>query len=50
MISPSGLLLVISHQFAVPVLVLWDGVGKKYITKLECEEYFCMCTAGDERK
>ncbi len=47
MISPGDLLLVVSHQFAVPVLVLWDGVGKKFITKLECEEYFCMCTVGD---
>jgi hypothetical protein len=38
MIGTGGLVLVVSHLLAVPVLVL--GVGKKYITKLECEKYF----------
>jgi hypothetical protein len=28
MIGPSGLLLVVSHLFAVPVLVLWVGLEK----------------------
>jgi hypothetical protein len=28
-ISPGGLLLVVSHLFAVSILVLWVGVGKK---------------------
>jgi uncharacterized membrane protein len=29
MIGLGGLLLVVSHLFAVPVLVLWVGLGKK---------------------
>jgi hypothetical protein len=29
MIGPGGLLLVVSQLFAVSVLVLWVGVGKK---------------------
>ncbi len=28
LIGPSGLLLVVSHLFAVPVLVLWEGLEK----------------------
>jgi hypothetical protein len=44
MIGPGALLLVVSHLFAVPVLVLWVGLGKKKITKLGCEKYFCKIT------
>ncbi len=34
MIGPGGLLLVVPHLFAVPVLVLWVGLpNKKYTTK-----------------
>jgi hypothetical protein len=29
MINPGGLLLVVSHLFAVPVLVLWVRLQKK---------------------
>jgi hypothetical protein len=35
MIGPGGLLLVVSHLFAVPILVLWVGLRKqKNKTKL----------------
>jgi uncharacterized membrane protein len=52
LISPVGFLLVVSHLFAIPVLVLWVGLKKEYITKIEYEKYFCMIThilgtAGD---
>ncbi len=39
MIRPGDLLLVVPHRFAVRVSVLWMGVAKKYITKLECEKF-----------
>jgi len=29
LIGPGGLLLIVSHLFAVPVLVLWAGLEKK---------------------
>ncbi len=29
LIGPSGLLLVFSHLFAVPILVFWMKLGKK---------------------
>jgi hypothetical protein len=38
LIAPGGLLLVVSHLFAVQVSVLW--VVKKEITKHGCEKYF----------
>jgi hypothetical protein len=38
------LLLVISHLFAVPVLVLWVRLGKSKELKLGCEKYFCGVT------
>jgi hypothetical protein len=44
MIGPGGLLSLVFHLFAVPDLVLWVGVGKKQITKLGCEKYFCKVT------
>jgi hypothetical protein len=44
LIRPGGFLLVVSHLFAVPVLVLWVGLKKEYITKIEYEKYFCMIT------
>jgi len=34
LIGPGGLLLVISHQFAVPILVLWAGLEKSKQTKV----------------
>jgi hypothetical protein len=37
MIGPSGLLLVVSHLFAIPILVLWVGLEKKK-KKLGCEK------------
>jgi hypothetical protein len=37
---PGGLLLVVSHLFALPVSVLWVGFEKKQITELGCEKYF----------
>jgi hypothetical protein len=37
-IGTGELVLVVSALLAVPILVLW--VGKKYITKLECEIFF----------
>jgi hypothetical protein len=37
--SPGGLLLVVSHLFAVSVLVLWVEVGKKgKKTKVGCDK------------
>jgi len=44
LIGQSGLLLVVSHLFAVPVLVLWVRLKNKWITKLGCEKYFCRVT------
>jgi hypothetical protein len=39
MIGPGGLLLVVPHLFAVPILVLWVGLpNKKYKTILGCEK------------
>jgi len=50
-IGPGGLLLVVPHLFAVPVLVLWVGLPKKYTTKLGCEKYVVqghvLSTSGD---
>jgi hypothetical protein len=44
-IAPGGLLLVVSHIFAVPILVLRVGLGKKVNNKkLEYEKYFCTIT------
>jgi hypothetical protein len=34
MIGPGGLLLVVSHLFAIPVEILWLGLEKKERTKL----------------
>jgi hypothetical protein len=40
-----------SHQFAVPISVLWVGLQKIKITKLGCEKYFLgghmLSTGGD---
>jgi hypothetical protein len=53
MIGPGGLLLVVSHLFAVPdsSFSLMDRVGKKQITSLGCENFFLqvhiLSTAGD---
>jgi len=53
MIGPGGLLLVVSHLFAVPdsSFSLMGRVGKKQITRLGCEKYFLqvhiLSTAGD---
>jgi hypothetical protein len=33
LIRPSGLLLVVSHVYAVPVSVLWVGLEKKLVIK-----------------
>jgi hypothetical protein len=33
LIGPSGLLLVVSHVYAVPVSVLWVGLEKKLVIK-----------------
>jgi len=44
MTGPGGLLLVVSHLFAVLVSVLWLGLQKSKITKLGCEKYFCRVT------
>jgi hypothetical protein len=39
--GPGGLLSVVCHLFAVPVLVFIGGVAKEeYITKPGCEIYF----------
>jgi hypothetical protein len=49
-IGPGGLLLIVSHLFAVPVLILWVGMKKKKRTKLECKKHFCKatyCAAGN---
>jgi hypothetical protein len=43
-IGSSGLLLVVSHLFAVPVLDLWVRLKNKWITKLGCEKHFCRVT------
>jgi hypothetical protein len=43
MFGPSGLLLVVSQLFAVPVLVLLVGLENE-ITILGCEIYFCKVT------
>jgi hypothetical protein len=42
MIGPGGLLLVVSHLFAVSLtfLVLWVELPRGKITKLGCEKYF----------
>jgi hypothetical protein len=42
-IGSCGLLLLVSHLFAVPVSLLWVGL-KKQKTELECEKYFCRVT------
>jgi hypothetical protein len=53
MIGPGGLLLVVSHLFAVPdsSFSFMGRVGKKQITRLGCERYFLqvhiLSTAGD---
>ncbi len=39
MIGPGGLLLVVSHLFAISVLVLWVGLETKYITILGSKNY-----------
>ncbi len=43
-IGLDGLLLIISHLFAILVLVFWVGLKKKQTTKLEREKYFCKVT------
>jgi hypothetical protein len=40
MIGAGGLLLVVSHLFAVPVFILWVGLEKSIKLKLGCEKYF----------
>jgi hypothetical protein len=40
LIGPAGLLLVVSHLFAIPVLVLWVGLEKCKQLKLGCENFF----------
>jgi hypothetical protein len=44
MIGPCGLLLVVSHLFAVTILVLWMGLEKGKKTELGCQNYFCRVT------
>jgi hypothetical protein len=51
MIGPGGLLLVISHLFQVPVLVLWVGLEnvnnytwiRKVILQVDTE-FYCRCS------
>jgi hypothetical protein len=42
MIAPGGLLLVVPHLFAIPISVLWGGVGlqKCKRTKLDVKNIF----------
>jgi hypothetical protein len=49
MIGPDGLLLVVSHLFAVHSFSFMGGVAREYMTKLGCEKYFhrVLSTAGD---
>jgi hypothetical protein len=43
MIGPGALLLVVSHLFAVPLLVLSLGLEKSKIIKLGPEKFFAGC-------
>jgi hypothetical protein len=50
MIGPGGLLLVYSHLFAVPVLVLWAGLEKVNDLNLDVRNIFSgyiLSTIGD---
>jgi hypothetical protein len=40
MIGPSGLVLVVSHLFAVSVLVLWLRLGKSKLLNLDVRNIF----------
>jgi hypothetical protein len=40
LIGPGGLLLVVSHLFAVPVLVLWLGLEKSKLLNLDVRNIF----------
>ncbi len=44
LIRQGGLLLVVSHLFAVPALVVWIGLEEGKYLKLGCEKYFCRVT------
>jgi hypothetical protein len=37
-IGPSVLVSLVSHLFAITILVVWEGLEKKYIIKLGCEK------------
>jgi hypothetical protein len=51
LIGPTGLLLVISHLLAVPILVLWVGLEKKLVIKtwmweIVLQAAFWTCSKG----
>jgi hypothetical protein len=48
MIGPGGLVLVVSHVFAVPVSFLWVGLKKTKQLKLDVKmQGYILSTAGD---
>ncbi len=44
LIDSGVLLLVVSHLFAVPVLVLWVRLGKRAYLNLDVKNHFCKVT------